>query len=178
MTSGDNEHLLVLLAQNGDVAAFEQLLKGIYAPTLKYVRGLMGADDAEDVLQETALRVYRQLAWLREPRAFRAWVYRIATRIAFRQLKRQKRWRAAETEFGSSGEAVARIAEIDMEQEMSDLLPRVSPASRAALLLHYQQNLSLEETAAILDIPVGTAKSRVAYGIAQLRQFVKEKQTR
>lgn len=178
MTSSDDEHLLVLLAQSGDVVAFEQLLKRIYPPTLSYVRELVGADSAEDVLQEMALQVYRQLTWLREPKAFRAWVYRIATRIAFRHLKRERRWRAAETEFGNNGTAVAQVDDLEMERELMDLLPRVSPASRAALLLHYRQNLSLEETAAILDIPVGTAKSRVAYGIAQLREFVKEKQIR
>ena len=51
---------------------------------------------------------------------------------------------------------------------------RVSPSSRAVLLLHYQQHLSLEEAAAILDIPVGTAKSRLAYGLTTLRKFMKE----
>jgi RNA polymerase sigma-70 factor (ECF subfamily) len=50
----------------------------------------------------------------------------------------------------------------------------VSPASRAILLLHYQQNLSLEETAAVLDIPLGTAKSRLSYGLAALRNFMRE----
>lgn len=50
------------------------------------------------------------------------------------------------------------------------LLDHVSPASRAVLLLHYQHDLSLEETAAILDIPVGTAKSRLHYGVATLRK--------
>jgi DNA-directed RNA polymerase specialized sigma24 family protein len=43
-------------------------------------------------------------------------------------------------------------------------------------LLHYQQHLSIEEAAAILDIPIGTAKSRLSYGIAAIRKYVKEKQ--
>jgi RNA polymerase sigma factor (sigma-70 family) len=52
------------------------------------------------------------------------------------------------------------------------LLDNVSPASRAVLLLHYQHDLSLEETAAVLDIPVGTAKSRLHYGVATLRKHL------
>jgi len=56
------------------------------------------------------------------------------------------------------------------------MVDRVSPASRAVLLLHYQQHLSLEEAAAILDIPVGTAKSRLSYGLATLRRFIKEQE--
>jgi RNA polymerase sigma-70 factor (ECF subfamily) len=44
------------------------------------------------------------------------------------------------------------------------------------LLLHYQQHLSIEETAAILDIPLGTAKSRLSYGVATIRNLLKEKE--
>ena len=65
-----------------------------------------------------------------------------------------------------------------MESELLALVDRVSPASRTVLLLHYQQNLSLEETAVILDLPLGTVKSRLAYGITTLRQFLKEKETK
>jgi len=54
----------------------------------------------------------------------------------------------------------------------------VSPASRAALLLHYQQGLSIEETAIVLDIPLGTAKSRLAYGVSVLRKRINQKGTR
>ncbi len=52
------------------------------------------------------------------------------------------------------------------------LLDCVSPASRAVLLLHYQHDLSLEETAAILEIPIGTAKSRLHYGVSTLRKHL------
>jgi RNA polymerase sigma-70 factor (ECF subfamily) len=47
---------------------------------------------AEDILQEVFIRVYRKLRWLREPEAFRAWTYQIASREAFRYLKREQRW--------------------------------------------------------------------------------------
>jgi DNA-directed RNA polymerase specialized sigma24 family protein len=60
---------------------------------------------------------------------------------------------------------------IDILPGLDVLLDRVSPASRAVLLLHYVEDLSIEETAAILDISVGTAKSRLAYGLACLREF-------
>ena len=52
------------------------------------------------------------------------------------------------------------------------LLELVSPASRAVLLLHYQHDLSLEETAAILEIPIGTVKSRLHYGVSSLRKHL------
>ena len=63
-----------------------------------------------------------------------------------------------------------------LEFDFLELAGQASPASRAVLLLHYQQHLSIEEAAAILDIPLGTAKSRLSYGIAAIRKYVKEKQ--
>ncbi len=175
MNSDCNEHLLVLLAQGGDVAAFEHLLSRLYRPMRDYVSKLVGASIAEDVLQEVALRIYQQIKCLREPKAFRAWVYRTATRIAFVHLKREKRWREVEAAATSAGTSYHPEA---MESELLGMVDRISPASRAVLLLHYQQNLSLHETAAILDIPLGTAKSRLSYGVTQLRDFMKEKEAK
>src|SRR5579863_6099485 len=87
-----DQTLLVLLAQAGDRAALEQLLRDIHAPLRRYISGLVGADFADDVLQETALQIFRKLSFLREPSVFRPWTYRIASRIAFSQLKRARRW--------------------------------------------------------------------------------------
>ena len=180
MTNDEDENLLVLLVQSGDIAAFERLLLRLYQPLRNYVSKLVGVSTAEDVLQEVALRIFQNIKSLREPRAFRPWVFRIATRIAFVHLKRDKRWRASETD----PQAFAAISgNIPNEPEevatgLLGMVDRLSPASRAVLLLHYQQNLSLDETAAILDIPVGTAKSRLSYGVAKLRDFMKEKETK
>ena len=65
-----------------------------------------------------------------------------------------------------------------LEPGLLAVIEQVSPASRAVLLLHYQQDLSIEETAIVLDIPVGTAKSRLAYGVSVLRKRINQKGTR
>ena len=140
-------------------------------------RSMVGPAMVDDVMQEVALRIFRQIGFLHEPRAFRAWVQRIATRVALAHLHRDKRWREFETDPGIIDGLPAPDA-ADLAEFESDVLPRmarVSPASRAVLLRHYQQHFSLEETAAILDIPLGTAKSRLAYGVATLRKSILEK---
>lgn len=171
-----DEILLVLLLQRGDVGAFEKLLRRIHAPIRQYVTRMVGAADADDVLQELALRIFRSAHLLREPSVFRAWVFRIATRIAFAHLKREKRWRELESyqELMCTGWAEPSVEPEKLDFDFIKLVDHVSPASRAALLLHYEQQLSLEETAAILDIPVGTVKSRLAYGLTTIRNFLKE----
>jgi RNA polymerase sigma-70 factor (ECF subfamily) len=177
MTPQDDDALLVLLAQTGDIAAFEKLLRRLHAPLRKYVRNLAGESSADDILQDVSLQIFRQIRQLREPKVLRAWAFRIATRISFLYLKRQKRWRDLENdpEFVRSIPVHAPLGPEEMDAEFLSLIEHVSPSSRAVLLLHYQQHLSLEETAAILDIPFGTAKSRLSYGVATVRKFLKEK---
>jgi len=175
-----DEILMVLLAQQGDVAAFEELLRRLHRPLRQYVNRMVGASDADDVMQDSAIRLYRNIRYLRDPVVFRAWAFRIATRIALTYLKRAERWRQLENDPDLI-RAIAAVPSSEHEQFDRDYLEwidRVSPASRAALLLHYEQHLSLEETAAILDVPVGTVKSRLSYGLASIRNQLKENSKR
>jgi len=173
--SDQDETLLVMLVQRGDIAAFEKLLRRLHAPMRQYVTRMVGAAEADDVLQELAIRIFQKVHLLREPAVFRAWAFRIATRISFAHLKRERRWRELENdpEFIRAMSADPRENE-KLDCTFLELIDRVSPASRAALLLHYEQHLSLEETAAILDVPVGTVKSRLSYGLATIRNLFKE----
>jgi RNA polymerase sigma-70 factor (ECF subfamily) len=177
MTSLEDDVLLVLRAQSGDTVAFEKLIRRLHAPLRKYVRSLAGESSTDDILQDVSWQIYRQIRQLREPRVLGAWVFRIATRISFHYLKRQKRWRDLENDpdFLRSIPVHTPLQPDEMDADFLNLIEHVSPSSRAVLLLHYQQHLSLEETAAILDIPFGTAKSRLFYGVATVRKYLKEK---
>lgn len=166
-----DDTVLVLLAQAGDRAALEQLLRRLYAPLRRYITRLAGADLADDILQETSLQIFRKLAWLREPAIVRPWALRIASRIAFAHLKRSRRWQPLDEAVPEAFTATPKLAE-PPDAAFFALLEQVSPASRAVLLLHYQHDLSLEETAAVLEIPVGTAKSRLSYGVSTLRKHL------
>jgi RNA polymerase sigma-70 factor (ECF subfamily) len=164
--------LLVLLAQTGDRAALEQLLRDTYAPLRGYITRLVGAALADDILQETSLQIFRKLPYLREPAVFRPWTFRIASRIAFSHLKRARRWQplddAPPEHLSTLNPSLGELP----DEAFLTLLDQVSPASRAVLLLHYQHDLSLEESAAILEIPIGTAKSRLHYGVTTLRKHL------
>jgi RNA polymerase sigma-70 factor (ECF subfamily) len=170
-TTGSDLTLLVLLAQAGDRAALEQLLHKSYAPLRRYILRLAGPDLVDDILQETSIQIFRKLSHLREPAVFQAWALRIASRITIAHLKRAHLWEpleAAPPEPLTSGPNFGEHP----DATFLSLLDHVSPASRAVLLLHYQNDLSLDETAAILDIPLGTAKSRLHYGVASIRKYL------
>jgi RNA polymerase sigma-70 factor (ECF subfamily) len=164
----------VLLAQSGDREALEALLRSVQEPLYRYVLGLLGANAAaQDVVQEVLVRIYLKLRWLREPELFRPWAYRIATREAFRCLRRQRRL-PDPVQDESLLDAVPAEPRDELASELQrhwpELLSCVSPASRAALILHYQDGMTLFEAAEVLGVAVGTVKSRLAYGLAALRR--------
>jgi RNA polymerase sigma-70 factor (ECF subfamily) len=106
-------------------------------------------------------------------------VYRIASREAFKHLKRERRWTeqvrdesaleaipAQSTDEAYSPELIAHLPQ---------LIARVSPASRAVLLLHYRHEMSLAEVAEVLGIELGTVKSRLSYGLNTLRREINKR---
>ena len=170
MGASKDEAPWVLRAQCGDREALELVLAAIQPPLLRYARSIVGAEHAEDVLQDVLIIVARKLTWLDDPELVRPWAYRIASRVAFRYLKRQRRW--SERQLEPLIEDTIAAPEVSREDVMRDLLSAegISPASRAVLVLHFQEEMTLSEVAAILEIPLGTAKSRLAYGLAAIRR--------
>jgi RNA polymerase sigma-70 factor (ECF subfamily) len=170
LSDSREETLLVLRAQTGDREALDRLFQRVEVPLLRHLTLITrNPDDAQDVAQQVFLLVYRKLAWLRDPALFRAWLYRIAARQAIAYLSR-RRARGEDPLF-----EMAQAA-IPMEQSMTfdevrrkiDGLP---PAARAVVALHYIDGYTLEESSAILGIPLGTAKSRLWSGVTRLRKL-------
>ena len=92
MTSPKQETWWVLRAQSGDRDALDELLKAVQEPLYRYISKLVGGRaTADDILQEVFIHIYRKLRWLREPELFWPWAYRIASREAFKRLKREQR---------------------------------------------------------------------------------------
>jgi RNA polymerase sigma-70 factor (ECF subfamily) len=176
------EVLWLLQAQSGDRDALDRLLQAIQPRLYGYLHSLVRDDHlATDLLQDVFVIVIQKLRWLREPKAFHAWVYRIASRQAFRVLK-TKRGFANCHESDLPLDAMATEASEDPDSEIVERIPvlleQVSPASRAVLSLHYLQDMTLQEVSDVLDIPIGTTKARLAYGLRMLRKILNDPGTR
>jgi RNA polymerase sigma-70 factor, ECF subfamily len=161
----------VLRAQCGDRDALEAVLRSVQPALRRYIAGLVGAGDADDILQDVLLIVSRKLYWLEEPMVFRAWAFRIASRAAFRYLRKRKRWQDATVDDA----ALADIAAPEITAPDDTILklldsPALTPASRAVLVLHFREEMPLAHVAAVLEIPLGTVKSRLAFGLKTLRK--------
>ena len=162
-------------AQSGDREALDRLLQAIQVRLHGYLVSLVHDDHlAMDLLQEVFVIVIQKLRWLQEPDAFLAWVYRIASRQALRALKRRRRMADSHESDLLSKAMESEPAEEVLDAEMIDRIPalleEVSPASRIVLSLHYLQEMTLQEVASVLEIPIGTTKARLAYGLRVLRK--------
>jgi RNA polymerase sigma-70 factor, ECF subfamily len=154
----------VLQAQSGSHEALNELFKIVQEPLFRYVVSLVKDQQlAEDILQEVFIRIYRKLRWLREPQAFRAWTYQIASREAFRYLKRERRW-SDQLRDDQTLMAIP-VEEHEFSRELIESVPQLvaslSPASRAVVVLFYLHEMSLAETAAVLGAHFNRGVARV-----------------
>lgn len=176
MTSAGLEAVTVARAQGGDRPALDRMLRALQAPLFAHVRGITGDDTlAADVLQRALLQVCRGLPSLRDPRWVRAWAYRIATREAVRATRREQAWRdalAGDDALATHTSPAADEPPFDaaLVARVPALVDALPPGARVVLRLHYLDELTLPEVAEALERPIGTIKSRLAYGLAMLRE--------
>ena len=161
----------------GDRASLDALLERTQGWLHRYVLRLVGdADLALEVVQEVFVSICRKLTFLRNPDLFRPWVYRIASREAFRHLRRRRRRASRERPVVDEIAAEPpRHLDPAVRRALRRGVSRLPPKTRAVFLLHYFEELSLREAADVLGLAPGTVKSRLAYGLRLLRQrFGKE----
>lgn len=160
----------VILAKSGNHEAFELLARRA-APRLEAVARLILRDSerAKDAVQETLIRAWRDLPGLRDPAAFDTWLHRLLVRAcvdAGREQQRILKLTARVIEHPVVGDALTRLAARD---EMEHAFSRLEREQRAILALRYYADLSLPETARVLGIPLGTAKSRLHRSLGALQ---------
>jgi RNA polymerase sigma-70 factor (ECF subfamily) len=157
------DELLVIRCQLGDRSAFDELTERWHPPLWKYVRRLAGEDDAaKDVAQDVWLRVLRGIGRLRDGSRLRSWLFGIARRALMDRLRHQYAAPAG-SDIDVAGLAADQAVD-SLEEEigvMEHELARLPATEREVLTLFYLRELSLAEVAEVLDVPVGTVKSRL-----------------
>lgn len=173
-----NEDLLVMAAQGGDTRAFEALFKA-YNPALKRFAYRLSSNEqlAVDAVQEAWITLSKTLRRLRDPRGFRIWAYKTV------------RWRVTDMARGlppisepldAVPESAATMPNLEPEatsDQLSALMKALSDAERQILALFYLEEMKMTEIAAVLDIPVGTVKSRLSAARGHLREKIEPSTT-
>jgi RNA polymerase sigma-70 factor (ECF subfamily) len=161
---------LVDRARRGDHEAFGVLAGGAVDRLYAVARLILRDTDlAEDATQDALVRAWRDLPALRDVARFDAWLYRLLVRSCADIGRRRRRWRAEVTVLPKEPTEPDRAAELADRDQLERGLRHLNDAQRTILILHFYVGLSPSEAADALDIPVGTAKSRLHYAIDSLR---------
>ncbi len=175
---------LVARTQAGDQGAFRQLFETYHPLVYRLAFRMLGdAESAADLTQEVFIRAYERLRTLRDGQAFHAWLTRLAANMAHDALRRRKPAAFSldapppGAEAGSEWplphdgpNAEALVLRAELAERLQRVLLTLSAEHRAVVILHHLEGLPVEEIGSILQIPIGTVKSRLARARAELRR--------
>lgn len=177
-----DENDLVERSRNGDVPAFEQLVRTHQGMAIR-VAYLVVRDhaEAEDVTQEAFVKAHGALGRFRSGSPFRPWLLRIVRNEALNRVRGSKRRHQLALREGndpvSGGAAPSPETLVVSEAERTRVLAAIDDLSdrhRAVITHRFLLELSEEETASVLGIPTGTVKSRTSRGLERLRAALGE----
>jgi RNA polymerase sigma factor (sigma-70 family) len=163
---------LVARAQRGDHEAFCAITRGALSRLYATARLILhDSERAEDAVQEALITAWRDIRGLRDPDCLDAWLRRLVVRACYRLAQRERRHAARvfpilDTDAPQESDDAGGVAERD---RLGWAFGELTPQQRAILVLVYYADLPLAEAAAALDIPVGTAKSRLHRACQALR---------
>ncbi len=178
---------LVEACRGGQTEAFGALVRRyqdrLYATVLRLVGS---SEDAEDVLQDTFVRAFERLDQFHGDSSFYTWLYRIAVNLALSgyrrrrvraSLKRSRMWTAPVSsepaDLSPEADPTISLERAERERIIEDALDRLGPDHRAVVILKDFDGHRYEEISAILDIPVGTVRSRLHRARCELRELLR-----
>ncbi|WP_438449054.1 RNA polymerase sigma factor SigW [Gorillibacterium sp. sgz5001074] len=179
------ETRLVQLSRNGDRRAFEELVD-MYKDKIYHLgyRMLGQSGDAEDVVQETFLRVYMNLDRYDENQKFSTWIYRIGTNLCIDRLRKRKPNYSLDAELPDADGAdwystlpsdqdtpEEEIMLSETQQQIRQAIDTLPEKYKSVVILRYLHDMSLQEIGDVLQMPVTTVKTRVHRG----REFLRKK---
>ena len=183
-----DEILLIRQCLQGNTAAFGELVRRYQDRLYNTVfRLLNNAEDSQDVVQEAFLNAYQNLGSFKGDSLFFTWLYRIAMNTAISLRRKQRSTislyssRGDESaidppdvsEYSQPGEKLERK---ERERQLQDALNHLSPEHRSVLILKDIEGQKYEVIAEILDVPVGTIRSRLHRARAELRELLEKKE--
>lgn len=183
------EKTLIERCQAGDMKAAEALFRRYHAPIHALVARMVGAGpEAEDLVQETFLKAFKNIGGFRGASSFKTWLYQIATNTCLNHLAKAERKYIHDSldspvsgdvdatlgdRLASGGATPDEVAEAsEVYRRVQEAVERLSPEFRSVLVLRDLQDLSYEEVSETLGVNLGTVKSRLARARKQVQQWL------
>lgn len=194
MDLSDDEAILEKFRETRDPAFFRSLLRRYQNRIYNAAFRILGnAEEAEDVVQDTCIKVHQSIEKFNKNSSFAAWIFRIAHNSCMDRVRHKQRKKAGQTisydpqaEFDSDGDSISVLIQaadpgpgpaenLDHREQgeiIAEKLGLLPESQRAVLVLHDIEGFSYEETAAITGEKLGTVRSRIHYGRQKLRELL------
>ena len=168
-----SSELLIKRAQKGDKGAIDALLREHY-DTVRAVchRIVINSEDADDATQMALIAIVRALPSFNRRSSFATWIYRIATNAALDELRRTKRRPVPVDHTVLVTTTPESTGAVDVQMLMASALRAIPDDYRVVLVLRHIADLEYEEIAAIVGVPIGTVRSRLARARVQLQEII------
>lgn len=175
--------MLVARVQEGDAPSFQPIVREFTPPLYNLARKMLsGSEDAADAVQESFYRAYRDIAKFDGRTRFFSWLYGICVNVCYDAGKRRKRHmeREAPLDEGEAAQPEGKESALEIlesrqiQEALRACLQKIPAPQRAALLLRYQEDLSVDEVAQALDIGLSAAKMRISRGLSALQAVCKD----
>jgi len=170
------EEALVAAAKNRDLKAFETLLFLYEKRIFNYIHRIVGQkQDAEDLAQETFIKLFRSLNRIDPDKNFRAWLFKIATNCVYDWLRKKRRNKEIlllddpQSSFETINEKDPYL-NIENCCDLAAAVAKIKPAYQSPVLLYYYQDFSYREIAKILSLPLNTVKIYLYRAKKELRR--------
>ena len=182
-----SDEVLIKQFQNGDVRSFNQIVFRYKDRLIHFVNGFVhDIDKAEDLVQDTFMKLYTHKDSYREIAKFSTWLYTIAGNLArteLRKLKRRKTYSVSslsrdDREFiiqGTDDDPSAIHSTESLQKKIKTALVDLSVEFRTMIILRDIQELSYDEVSKIMNVPLGTVKSRINRGRLKLQESLRKK---
>ncbi len=167
----DADGLRARRIKDGDFHAAEQLMEKYRESLFNFIfRMMFNYHAAEDIFQETWLRVIEKIDRYNPRYPFNFWLFRIARNICLDSLRKAKRRTMKQIFLASKTVELPNESELEKEK-LKAILTRTSPKIREVIILRYFQQYDLAEISSILGAPIGTVKSRLNRGIGMIKKM-------
>jgi RNA polymerase sigma-70 factor (ECF subfamily) len=173
-----DDALLVSACKNGDQEAFSLLVQRYQRRIFNLVfRMLQNYDEACEITQETFLAAWQGLHAFRGEARFTTWLYRIAYNCSLKQLEARKRDQVLQAALQSEqtledeDQRFTHLAQLDRQEMVQEQLSHLPPKYRVVLILRHLQDMTYEEMAEVLTMPIGTIKTH----LFRARNLLKER---
>jgi RNA polymerase sigma-70 factor (ECF subfamily) len=166
------EGQLVSMADRLDLAAaaYSRAARERVADAYRLAGFLLGnSAEAQDAVQDALVKAWQSWDSLRDPVSFAPWLDRIVVNVCRDRMRRHRQVRLVELEVADDVEAVDAFGAMFLRDAVAGAVSRLDANHRVVVVLRFWRDMSLEQVSEVLDLPVGTVKSRLHYALRALR---------